>query len=67
MLEVYLGSILQPNKHVVLAYDDTINEELEHPHVNTLILNTNKKYEQNLNNDLINFKLETEINPHFVN
>ena len=62
MYEYYL--ITTPSKHVITAYDDLINEELEHPHKSTIIQDTNDRLTK-LNDDYINHILETDINPTF--
>ena len=60
----YLGSLTSPQAHVILATDDMINEELEHPHDKVIILHK-EEATQSLDDDLINTRLEHEINPQF--
>ena len=52
------------NTHIVPATDDMINEELEHPHDKVIILQK-EEADCTLDDDVINNKLEHEINPQF--
>ena len=53
------------NAHIVHAYHDTINEELEHPHPSTIILQIEEAPKHMPDDDKINNILENDINPIF--
>ena len=59
----YLGSLTPPPAHIIPATDDMINEELEHPHDKVIILH--REEATSLDDDVINNRLEHEINPQF--
>ena len=62
MYEYHL--ITTPNKHVINATDDLINEELENPHSSTVIRDIDNKLTE-VNHDYINHILETSVDPTF--
>ena len=66
VLEYYLlqEEILHRHPRYILANDDTINEELEHPHKSTIILQK-EEASQMLDDDTINDILERSNNPTF--
>lgn len=66
-IEDYLAFYYTPTKHThtIRAYNDTINEELEHPHTSTIILQLRDKESPQLYDDVINDILENTTNPTF--
>ena len=66
-IEYYLlqAEILHRQPHYILANDDTINEELEHPHESTIILHKEEATPL-LDDDIVNDILEHQTNPVFI-
>ncbi len=66
MLDYYLEkNHNHTDTHVVQAYHDTINEELEHPHTSTIILQPEEAKKSMPDNDVINDILEHSMHPKF--
>ena len=66
MLEYYLEKRHNQNDtHIVQAYHDTINEELENPHTSTIILHVEETKKSMPDSDVINDILEHSKHPTF--